>query len=138
MTDTGQVPGEGLPENAGGHPGGPLPAAAPAPADAGPQQPHDAYAYLDTAEPAEDDDLLMPGAQGAWGSEPQAHGEQQGHYAPGQPAHQPEEHADYTPGRGAVYDPVAAYDPTPYETVTYGEEQAAGRPEAAQPQAAAP
>ncbi|MEV0601644.1 nicotinate-nucleotide--dimethylbenzimidazole phosphoribosyltransferase [Streptomyces sp. NPDC050315] len=126
MTDTGQVPGEGLPENAGGHPGGPLPAAAPAPADAGRQQPpHDAYAYLDAADPAEDDDLLMPGAQGAWGSEQQPHGEPQAPYV------------DYTPGRGAVYDPVAAYDPTPYETVTYGEERAAGSPEA-QPQPAAP
>lgn len=29
MTDTGQVPGEGLPENAGGQPGQPQPAAVP-------------------------------------------------------------------------------------------------------------
>ncbi|MFJ3902585.1 nicotinate-nucleotide--dimethylbenzimidazole phosphoribosyltransferase [Streptomyces sp. NPDC090025] len=58
MTDTGQVPGEGLPENAGTveQPGIPAPAA---------------YAFLDPSDhPAEDDDvLLMPGAQGAW-SEP--------------------------------------------------------------------
>ncbi|MFF2506754.1 nicotinate-nucleotide--dimethylbenzimidazole phosphoribosyltransferase [Streptomyces sp. NPDC058067] len=60
MTDTGQVPGEGLPENAGTveQPGVPAPGA---------------YTYLDPSEPpAEDDDLLlMPGSQGAWG-EPQA------------------------------------------------------------------
>ncbi|MFZ4155876.1 nicotinate-nucleotide--dimethylbenzimidazole phosphoribosyltransferase [Streptomyces pseudogriseolus] len=55
MTDTGQVPGEGLPENAGRveQPG----VAAP-----------DAYTYLSDS-PAEDVDLLLPGAQGAWGNE---------------------------------------------------------------------
>ncbi|MFI9287727.1 nicotinate-nucleotide--dimethylbenzimidazole phosphoribosyltransferase [Streptomyces werraensis] len=55
MTDTGQVPGEGLPENAGRveQPG----VAAP-----------DAYTYLSDS-PAEDEDLLLPGAQGAWGNE---------------------------------------------------------------------
>ncbi|MFE7070895.1 nicotinate-nucleotide--dimethylbenzimidazole phosphoribosyltransferase [Streptomyces sp. NPDC057620] len=55
MTDTGQVPGEGLPENAGmvEQPGVPAPGA---------------YTYL--SEPtAEDEDLLLPGAQGAWGNE---------------------------------------------------------------------
>ncbi|MEU2505751.1 nicotinate-nucleotide--dimethylbenzimidazole phosphoribosyltransferase [Streptomyces sp. NPDC007863] len=59
MTDTGQVPGEGLPENAGmvEQPGIPAPGA---------------YTYLDPSGPIpgqlpEDDDmLLMPGAQGAW------------------------------------------------------------------------
>ncbi|MET9899318.1 nicotinate-nucleotide--dimethylbenzimidazole phosphoribosyltransferase [Streptomyces sp. NPDC006446] len=58
MTDTGQVPGEGLPENAGmvEQPGVTTPGA---------------YTFLDPSEnPAEDDDLLlMPGAQGAWGNE---------------------------------------------------------------------
>ncbi|MER7687894.1 nicotinate-nucleotide--dimethylbenzimidazole phosphoribosyltransferase [Streptomyces sp. NPDC097610] len=58
MTDTGQVPGEGLPENAGmvEQPGVLAPGA---------------YTFLDPSEnPAEDDDLLlMPGAQGAWGNE---------------------------------------------------------------------
>ncbi|MFF7320232.1 nicotinate-nucleotide--dimethylbenzimidazole phosphoribosyltransferase [Streptomyces albogriseolus] len=55
MTDTGQVPGEGLPENAGRveQPG----VAAP-----------DAFTYLSDS-PAEDEDLLLPGAQGAWGNE---------------------------------------------------------------------
>ncbi|AIR97288.1 nicotinate-nucleotide--dimethylbenzimidazole phosphoribosyltransferase [Streptomyces glaucescens] len=55
MTDTGQVPGEGQPENAGmvEQPG----VAAPG-----------AYTYL-SETPAEDEDLLLPGAQGAWGNE---------------------------------------------------------------------
>ncbi|MDT9692910.1 nicotinate-nucleotide--dimethylbenzimidazole phosphoribosyltransferase [Streptomyces sp. P9(2023)] len=55
MTDTGQVPGEGLPENAGmvEQPGIPAPGA---------------YTFLDPSESAAEDDdlLLMPGAQGAW------------------------------------------------------------------------
>ncbi|MFI1658034.1 nicotinate-nucleotide--dimethylbenzimidazole phosphoribosyltransferase [Streptomyces sp. NPDC020472] len=59
MTDTGQVPGEGLPENAGmvEQPGIPAP---------------DAYAFLDpSGHTTEDDDLLlMPGAQGAWSEHP--------------------------------------------------------------------
>ncbi|WP_407554104.1 nicotinate-nucleotide--dimethylbenzimidazole phosphoribosyltransferase [Streptomyces sp. Pv4-95] len=79
MTDTGQVPGEGQPENAGGHPGQPQPAAASSPADAGPMEqpgmvtPPDTYPYPDPADgvPEDDDLLLMPGAQGAW-SEQQA------------------------------------------------------------------
>ncbi|MFJ8077797.1 nicotinate-nucleotide--dimethylbenzimidazole phosphoribosyltransferase [Streptomyces sp. NPDC096176] len=59
MTDTGQIPGEGLPENAGmvEQPGVPAPGA---------------YTYLEpsASSPEEDDLLLMPGAQGAW-SDPQ-------------------------------------------------------------------
>ncbi|MFF7439176.1 nicotinate-nucleotide--dimethylbenzimidazole phosphoribosyltransferase [Streptomyces sp. NPDC008122] len=59
MTDTGQVPGEGLPENAGmvEQPGIPAP---------------DAYTFLDpSGHTADDDDiLLMPGAQGAWSEHP--------------------------------------------------------------------
>lgn len=61
MTDTGQVPGEGLPENAGmvEQPGVSAPGA---------------YTYLDSSESSvEEDDLLLlpgaPGAQGAWGNE---------------------------------------------------------------------
>ncbi|MFC4507064.1 MULTISPECIES: nicotinate-nucleotide--dimethylbenzimidazole phosphoribosyltransferase [Streptomyces] len=56
MTDTGQVPGDGLPENAGmvEQPGVPA---------------HGAYTYL-SETPAEDEDqLLLPGAQSAWGNE---------------------------------------------------------------------
>ncbi|MFE5818583.1 nicotinate-nucleotide--dimethylbenzimidazole phosphoribosyltransferase [Streptomyces sp. NPDC056479] len=56
MTDTGQVPGEGLPESAGmaEHPGAPAA--------------HGAYGYLSETT-AEDEDLLMPGSHGAWGNE---------------------------------------------------------------------
>ncbi|MFI8220770.1 nicotinate-nucleotide--dimethylbenzimidazole phosphoribosyltransferase [Streptomyces sp. NPDC085932] len=54
MTDTGQVPGEGLPENSG--------------MVEQPGAAHGSYTYL--SEPAaEDEDLLLPGAQGAWGHE---------------------------------------------------------------------
>ncbi|WP_328772867.1 nicotinate-nucleotide--dimethylbenzimidazole phosphoribosyltransferase [Streptomyces sp. NBC_00286] len=57
MTDTGQVPGEGLPESAGmvEQPGAQAPGA---------------YSYL-SETPSEDheDLLLLPGAQGAWGNE---------------------------------------------------------------------
>ncbi|WP_200300453.1 nicotinate-nucleotide--dimethylbenzimidazole phosphoribosyltransferase [Streptomyces adelaidensis] len=55
MTDTGQVPGEGLPESAGmvEQPGVPAPGA---------------YTYLSETA-AEDEDLLLPGAQSAWGNE---------------------------------------------------------------------
>ncbi|MFD6326551.1 nicotinate-nucleotide--dimethylbenzimidazole phosphoribosyltransferase, partial [Streptomyces sp. NPDC058442] len=55
MTDTGQVPGEELPENAGmvEQPGVPAP---------------DPYTYLSESS-AEDEELLLPGAQGAWGNE---------------------------------------------------------------------
>ncbi|MFG2326353.1 nicotinate-nucleotide--dimethylbenzimidazole phosphoribosyltransferase [Streptomyces sp. NPDC048568] len=56
MTDTGQIPGEGLPENAGmvEQPGVPAPGA---------------YTYLSEAEAEDEDLLLLPGAQGAWGNE---------------------------------------------------------------------
>ncbi|MFJ7966842.1 nicotinate-nucleotide--dimethylbenzimidazole phosphoribosyltransferase [Streptomyces sp. NPDC096324] len=61
MTDTGQVPGEGMPESAGmvEQPGVTTPGV---------------YTYLDSPEsPVEEDDLLLlpgaPGAQGAWGNE---------------------------------------------------------------------
>ncbi|MFI1442529.1 nicotinate-nucleotide--dimethylbenzimidazole phosphoribosyltransferase [Streptomyces fructofermentans] len=56
MTDTGQVPGEGLPENAGmvEQPGVPAPGA---------------YTYLSETTAEDDDLLLLPGAQGAWGNE---------------------------------------------------------------------
>ncbi|MET7455401.1 nicotinate-nucleotide--dimethylbenzimidazole phosphoribosyltransferase [Streptomyces sp. NPDC005574] len=56
MTDTGQVPGEGLPESAGmvEEPG----VAA-----------HGAYTYLSETTAEDEDLLLLPGAQGAWGNE---------------------------------------------------------------------
>ncbi|MER6118283.1 nicotinate-nucleotide--dimethylbenzimidazole phosphoribosyltransferase [Streptomyces sp. NPDC001743] len=60
MSDTGQIPGEGLPENAGMVEQQGIPA----PGD---------YTFLDPSEHASEDDdlLLMPSPQGAW-SEPQA------------------------------------------------------------------
>ncbi|MEU9342231.1 nicotinate-nucleotide--dimethylbenzimidazole phosphoribosyltransferase [Streptomyces sp. NPDC048278] len=56
MTDTGQVPGEGLPESAGmvEQPGVPA---------------HGAYTYLSESPAEDEEDLLLPGAQGAWGNE---------------------------------------------------------------------
>ncbi|WP_328909112.1 nicotinate-nucleotide--dimethylbenzimidazole phosphoribosyltransferase [Streptomyces sp. NBC_00234] len=70
MTDTGQIPGEGLPENAGmvEQPGVPAP---------------DAYTFLDPSEhaPEDDDLLLMPTSQGAW-SDPQAAPAEPTAYAP--------------------------------------------------------
>ncbi|MCC2267276.1 nicotinate-nucleotide--dimethylbenzimidazole phosphoribosyltransferase [Streptomyces sp. CT1-17] len=56
MTDTGQIPGEGLPENAGmvEQPGVPAPGA---------------YTYLSEADAEDEDLLLLPGAQSAWGNE---------------------------------------------------------------------
>ncbi|MER6626814.1 nicotinate-nucleotide--dimethylbenzimidazole phosphoribosyltransferase [Streptomyces sp. NPDC000987] len=56
MTDTGQVPGEGLPENAGmvEQPGVPA---------------HGSYTYLSETTAEDEDLLLLPGAQGAWGNE---------------------------------------------------------------------
>ncbi|MET8825360.1 nicotinate-nucleotide--dimethylbenzimidazole phosphoribosyltransferase [Streptomyces sp. NPDC004610] len=83
MTDTGQIPAEGLPEHAGTveQPGVPAPAA---------------YAYL-SESPAEDEDLLLPGAQGAWGNE----------VAPPAPepvveaVHQPDPHE--TPGQDSTH-----------------------------------
>ncbi|TJZ41905.1 nicotinate-nucleotide--dimethylbenzimidazole phosphoribosyltransferase [Streptomyces piniterrae] len=123
MTDTGQVPGEGQPENAGGHPGQPQPAAVPSPADAGPmEQPGpppapDAYPYLDPADgAAEDDDLLlMPGAQGAWSEQqpqqplPQPH--ETHHQIPAQQQRQQgaaEQGAPYAAPGTAGFEPMPA------------------------------
>ncbi|MZG05200.1 nicotinate-nucleotide--dimethylbenzimidazole phosphoribosyltransferase, partial [Streptomyces sp. SID5614] len=67
MTDTGQIPGEGLPENAGmvEQPGIPAP---------------DAHTFLDPSEhtPEDDDLLLMPTSQGAWSDQPAAPAPAQG------------------------------------------------------------
>ncbi|WP_409473188.1 nicotinate-nucleotide--dimethylbenzimidazole phosphoribosyltransferase [Streptomyces sp. HC307] len=99
MTDTGQVPGEGLPENAGmvEQPGVPAPGA---------------YTYL-SETPAEDEDLLLPGAQGAWGNE----------VAPPPPepvveaVHEPDAHEMSGRDSGAVdLGGVRLPDPTPPST----------------------
>ncbi|MEU0662770.1 nicotinate-nucleotide--dimethylbenzimidazole phosphoribosyltransferase [Streptomyces lavendulocolor] len=158
MTDTGQVPGEGQPENAGmvEQPGIPAPGA---------------YTFLDPSEnTAEDDDLLlMPGSQGAW-SEPHAGvapapaatavpptvppavdpvgaaviAEQQA-----QQLQQAQQQAGYDPAAqapvgheaaAAGYEPVAheagSYEQTAYEQVAYEQaayEQAAYEPTPQQP-----
>lgn len=87
MTDTGQIPGEGLPENAGmvEQPGIPAP---------------DAYTFLDPSEhtPEDDDLLLMPTSQGAW-SDPQA--------APAVPGQAPGVAASYAPAPGHAPAPNA-------------------------------
>ncbi|MEU0811937.1 nicotinate-nucleotide--dimethylbenzimidazole phosphoribosyltransferase [Streptomyces sp. NPDC005970] len=126
MTDTGQVPGEGLPENAGGRLGQPHPADVPIPpADAGfIEQPQSAYTFLNPHDAVgeEDDLLLMPGAQGAWSEhQPQYQDpyQQPMTHLPGAPG--PYETAGYAPApaedydAGLVYDqvPVAAYDQVP-------------------------
>lgn len=56
MTDTGQVPAEGLPESVGmvEQPGVPA---------------HGAYTYLSETTAEDEDLLLLPGAQSAWGNE---------------------------------------------------------------------
>ncbi|MET7801664.1 5,6-dimethylbenzimidazole synthase, partial [Streptomyces decoyicus] len=128
MTDTGQVPGEGQPENAGGHPGQPQPAAASSPADAGPTElpgmvsPPGEYPYLDRADGVvEDDDLLlMPGAQGAWSEQP----------AP-QPLPQPQEthHGpEQQPQQGVPFDAAAqgatGFEPVPAQA---GDHESGGR-----------
>ncbi|MFK0220476.1 nicotinate-nucleotide--dimethylbenzimidazole phosphoribosyltransferase [Streptomyces vinaceus] len=75
MTDTGQVPGEGLPDNAGmvDQQGIPAPVQHPAPAPA-PAPVQGGYAFQDLVDnPAEAEDeelLLMPSGQGSW-SDPQ-------------------------------------------------------------------
>ncbi|CAM5375160.1 Nicotinate-nucleotide--dimethylbenzimidazole phosphoribosyltransferase [Streptomyces avidinii] len=69
MTDTGQVPGEGLPDSTGmvDQQGLPAPVPVPSPATGG-------YAFQDLvddpAEPEDEELLLMPSSQGAW-SDPQ-------------------------------------------------------------------
>ncbi|MFF8311919.1 nicotinate-nucleotide--dimethylbenzimidazole phosphoribosyltransferase [Streptomyces lydicus] len=120
MTDTGQVPGEGQPENAGGHPGQPQPAAAPSPADAGPTElpgmvtPPGEYPYLDQADGVvEDDDLLlMPGAQGAWSEQPAA-----------QPYPQPQDTAQGVPF-DATAQAASGFEPLPAEA---GDHESGGR-----------
>ncbi|MCX2970332.1 MULTISPECIES: nicotinate-nucleotide--dimethylbenzimidazole phosphoribosyltransferase [Streptomyces] len=94
MTDTGQVPGEGQPENAGAQPDGP----------GTPASGTYTYADPDATPPAgEDDDmLLMPGAQGAWSESAPA--------APPRPPHTGAPEAD---GRDPGY---AEHGPAPAHT----------------------
>ncbi|MEU6081279.1 nicotinate-nucleotide--dimethylbenzimidazole phosphoribosyltransferase [Streptomyces sp. NPDC047108] len=112
MTDTGQVPGEGLPENAGGQQETPRYAAPATPAGSGlPEQPGSvpapgAYAFHDPAENGagggeEEDALLMPGAQGAWGDLPAG--------AVPPPTHAHQAHQQHPHGVPQPADPSAGY-----------------------------
>lgn len=107
MTDTGQVPGEGLPDNAGmvDQPGIPAPVQIPAPLPPG-------YAFQDLVDdpagPEDEELLLMPSGQGAW-SDPQVVPP-----APVFPAPTPYADAPYGtepgyPGAPAAYAEPAAY-----------------------------
>ena len=99
MTDTGQIPAEGLPENAGmvEQPGVPA---------------HGAYTYLSETTAEDEDLLLLPGAQGAWGNEVPP------------PAPEPvfETVHEPAPQEAAVYEPglheAAAQEPGGYEAVS--------------------
>lgn len=88
MTDTGQVPGDGQPGNAGMVEQQGLPAPG-------------AYTFPDSPEtPAEDDDLLlMPGAQGAWSEPQQGQPQFQAQFQPQAAAQLPEPGAHETGGR---------------------------------------
>ncbi|XMN10165.1 nicotinate-nucleotide--dimethylbenzimidazole phosphoribosyltransferase [Streptomyces griseobrunneus] len=124
MTDTGQIPGEGLPENAGmvEQPGIPAP---------------DAYTFLDPSEhaPEDDDLLLMPTSQGAW-SDPQTAQAQTTSQAVSAPAAQ----AASTPAPQTVAAPAPqaaapdAQDTAPAPAASPAPEQAAQQFQAQQPQ----
>lgn len=124
MTDTGQIPGEGLPENAGmvEQPGIPAP---------------DAYTFLDPSEhaPEDDDLLLMPTSQGAW-SDPQTAQAQTTSQAVSAPAPQaasaPAPQAVVTPAPQAVSAPDAQ-DTAPAPAAAPAPEQAAEQFPAQQP-----
>ncbi|NGO71527.1 nicotinate-nucleotide--dimethylbenzimidazole phosphoribosyltransferase [Streptomyces boncukensis] len=91
MTDTGQVPGEGLPENAGGQPEGQQPGI-PAPGGYTFADPADGLGGGPGAE--EEDLLLMPPAPGAWNDAP-------GAPAQAPPAVAPQQSAAPSPAQGA-------------------------------------
>ncbi|MFG3139699.1 nicotinate-nucleotide--dimethylbenzimidazole phosphoribosyltransferase [Streptomyces sp. NPDC048211] len=109
MSDTGQIPGEGLPENAGMVEQTGIPAP-------------DAYTFLDPSEHASEDDdlLLMPSPQGAW-NETQAGQaalpEQGGGY---QPVHAPQPQNPLQ-GEGGAQDPYRFQEQVP----AYAMQQAA-------------
>ncbi|MEU0764483.1 nicotinate-nucleotide--dimethylbenzimidazole phosphoribosyltransferase [Streptomyces microflavus] len=126
MTDTGRIPGEGLPENAGmvEQPGIPAP---------------DAYTFLDPSEhaPEDDDLLLMPTSQGAWSdpqtAQAQAQTTSQAVSAPApQAASVPAPQAVVTPAPQAVSAPDAQ-DTAPAPAAAPAPEQAAQQFPAQQP-----
>ncbi|MFG3090593.1 nicotinate-nucleotide--dimethylbenzimidazole phosphoribosyltransferase [Streptomyces antibioticus] len=107
MTDTGQIPGEGSPENAG---------MVEQPGASG----HGAYTYLSETTAEDEDLLLLPGAQSAWGNE----------VAP--PAPEPVVETVHTPGpldAGAVPDAAGALDAAAVAAASHepGPHETAGR-----------
>lgn len=120
MTDTGRIPGEGLPENAGmvEQPGIPAP---------------DAYTFLDPSEhaPEDDDLLLMPTSQGAW-SDPQTAQAQAQAQTTSQAVSAPAPQAVSAPAPQAVVAPDAQ-DTAPAPAVAPAPEQAAQQFPAQQP-----
>ncbi|MFF8259621.1 nicotinate-nucleotide--dimethylbenzimidazole phosphoribosyltransferase [Streptomyces virginiae] len=109
MTDTGQVPGEGLPDNTGmvDQQGIPAPVQIPAPMPG--------YAFQDLmdnpAEPEDEELLLMPSAQGSW-SDPQV--VPQAPAFPVQPQHAEQQmYADASYGAGTAYAGAPAAYPEP-------------------------
>ncbi|MFC9817083.1 nicotinate-nucleotide--dimethylbenzimidazole phosphoribosyltransferase [Streptomyces virginiae] len=109
MTDTGQVPGEGLPDNTGmvDQQGIPAPVQIPAPMPG--------YAFQDLmdnpAEPEDEELLLMPSAQGSW-SDPQV--VPQAPVFPVEPQHAEQQmYADASYGAGTAYAAAPAAYPEP-------------------------
>ncbi|MFF2851338.1 nicotinate-nucleotide--dimethylbenzimidazole phosphoribosyltransferase [Streptomyces sp. NPDC058001] len=125
MTDTGQIPGEGLPESAGGG------VAAGSVQDLGAGQSGvqapSAYTYLDPAEPpAEDDDLLlMPGAQGAWSDGPSTSGAGLPGVPDGAVAYPPVTHTTVVPSIPTSLEPES-FEPDPFEADPYAAPQVTG------------
>ncbi|OLZ57732.1 5,6-dimethylbenzimidazole synthase [Streptomyces amritsarensis] len=108
MTDTGQVPGEGLPDNTGmvDQQGIPAPVQIPAPMPG--------YAFQDLMDPAEPEDeelLLMPSGQGSW-SDPQVVPQVPAFPVEPQPA-EPQMYADASYGAGSAYAGAPAGYPEP-------------------------
>ncbi|MFJ2161803.1 nicotinate-nucleotide--dimethylbenzimidazole phosphoribosyltransferase [Streptomyces sp. NPDC087856] len=103
MTDTGQIPAEGLPENAGmvEQPGVPA---------------HGAYTYLSETTAEDEDLLLLPGAQGAWGNEVPPPAPEPVVETVHPPAPQEQVAPEQVAYEGAVYD-GAAYEAAAQEPV---------------------
>ncbi|MFF9052931.1 nicotinate-nucleotide--dimethylbenzimidazole phosphoribosyltransferase [Streptomyces erythrochromogenes] len=109
MTDTGQVPGEGLPDNTGmvDQQGLPAPVQIPAPMPG--------YAFQDLmdnpAEPEDEELLLMPSGQGAW-SDPQVVPQVPAFPVEPQPG-EPQMYADVSYGSESAYAGAPAAYPEP-------------------------
>ncbi|MFI6464925.1 nicotinate-nucleotide--dimethylbenzimidazole phosphoribosyltransferase [Streptomyces sp. NPDC050538] len=116
MTDTGQIPAEGLPENAGmvEQPGVPA---------------HGAYTYLSETTAEDEDLLLLPGAQGAWGNEVPPPAPEPVFEAVHQPAPQEQTAPEQPAYEGVAYE-AAAPEPAPHEAAV----QDPGAPEAVAPE----